>query len=319
MFSKISKLDVKNLVINGVHGSTGREPHDKQRFLVDISIDVSADEAADTDSIKDAFDYKVAMAIAQHVVGGEKHVLIEKIAHRIASRICQYSHVLAAEVTVSKLDASQRCVPSFTGACRKTPMEQPEALLPFDVDEVLARINANGAASVPILPDSYRKALLEEADMYEFQKQDEIVGPAKVREQLSSVHDILSGSLFERLRDDFQGIIRLPRRGPSPFQTPLDLNEIVLQKYEAGSIGITPHKDFANNINLICVFILAGRARFALCDDRAGNNARDFDTTPGNVILMRAPGFMSSDFRPFHFVSDVTELRTICAIRQLRK
>ena len=64
MFSESSRLQVKNLIVNGVHGSTGREPHDKQRFLVTLDIEVHADEAARTDSIKDAFDYKIAVAIA---------------------------------------------------------------------------------------------------------------------------------------------------------------------------------------------------------------------------------------------------------------
>lgn len=315
MFSE-SKLSIKDLVVSGVHGSTGREPHDKQRFRVTMDIDVDADMPAWSDSINDAFDYKIATAIAKHVIASERYVLLEKIVGRIVKRICQYSHVQSATVTVEKLDASQQGIPSFTGSMKRAPQEQFESLLHFDVLRILGKLDSEGAVSFPILSDSYRKALLEEAEMYEYKKQDEIVGPAKVREQLSSVHKLFSGSLFYRLGQDFERIISRAAIRSDTFATPLNLNEYVLQCYEKDSIGITPHLDFAQNVNMICIFILTGKARFALCDDRQKTNARDLDTTPGNVILMRGPGFMGSSFRPFHFVSDITERRVVCAIRQ---
>lgn len=323
MFSESSRLQIKDLIINGVHGSTGREPTDKQRFKITLNIDVDADQAAKTDSIADAFDYKVAQAIARHVVEGESHVLLEKIAYRIVSRICQYRHVKSAEVTIEKLDASQRCIPAFTGSMKRAPQEQHSGLIRFDAAKVVAQLKEKNGCSFPVLSESYRQALLEEAEMYDsseegYAKQDEIVGPAKVREQLWVVKKLFSGSLFHRLRDEFQGVFRTQLRD-APFNTPLNLNELVLQRYDAGSMGITPHRDFIQNVNLIAIFVLAGKARFALCDDRKGTNLVDLDTTPGNVILMRAPGFLGSDFRPFHTIFDVQERRVVCAIRELKE
>jgi hypothetical protein len=74
--------------------------------------------------------------------------------------------------------------------------------------------------------------------------------------------------------------------------------------------------DGMSQINLICVFVLTGHANFALCKDREGTKPKYLDTTPGNVIIMRAPGFMDSDFRPFHFLTDVSERRIVFGLRQ---
>src|SRR3712207_8397186 len=38
-----------------------------------------------------------------------------------------------------------------------------------------------------------------------------------------------------------------------PFEMALSFNSMVLQRYEKGSIGITPHRDRLSYINLVCV------------------------------------------------------------------
>jgi len=161
--------------------------------------------------------------------------------------------------------------------------------------------------------------LIEEAEKYNYIVQPEIVGPAKVREQISSVSDFEETSLFLKLRDDFTEL--LLRKIPSEeltklFPNPLCFNEFSLQKYQKGSIGITPHKDGASRHNLICVFILKGKADFALCDDRSGSNPKYLDTSPGNMIVLRGPGFFGGQHRPFHFVTNITEERIVFGLRQ---
>jgi len=316
-----SRIEIKDLVVSGIHGSTEREPHDKQRFRVSMKIDVDAGQAALTDSIKHAFDYKIAASIAKDVIGRESHVLLEKIVARIITRICQYSHVRTVEVTIEKLDASQHCTPSFTGSMKRTPQEQRlEKILPFDCNAIVKALDDTsvGAISIPLLPETYRQILLDEAEMYDYVYSDEVVGPAKVREQLYPAKNLYSGSLFFRLRDEFQTAL-LAGMSQSLFEPALDLNELVLTRYNKDSIGITPHRDFLQNVNLICIVILAGKGNFGTCEDREGKNAKSLCTTPGNVIIMRGPGFNKSNFRPFHFISDITERRVVCAMRQYHK
>lgn len=197
-------------------------------------------------------------------------------------------------------------------------------MLDFDLTQVLTQLEEQGGVSVPILSEAYRQVLLEEARRYTYHKQPEFVGPNRVREQLSSVTEFPAHSQFWQLKWDFEecigskcaqaGIDPFVRVGPSRW--PLEFNELSLQQYAQGSFGISPHQDFSNRINLIAVFILTGKARFALCDDRAGSNPRYLDTTPGNVILLRAPGFLRSAERPIHVLSNIEEDRIVFGLRQ---
>lgn len=315
--STLQTLFVRNLIFSGVHGSTGREKLDPQRFQVDISINLDISKSAETDALSDTYDYKAAATIAQQVIEKENHVLIEKIASRIASNICRNPKIQSVKVGIKKLDADSNGIPGIIVEKKRSALEMGEYLLDFDIRHLLSSLERDGGVSIPILSEDYRRALLEEAESYSYKKQPEIVGKFKVREQLSSNYEFKPGSLFLRFRDDFQNLINKKLSDLDyPFATPLDLNEMSLQVYEKGSIGITPHMDGLSQINLICVFVLTGHAKFALCKDRKGTEPKYLDTTPGNMIIMRAPGFMNSDFRPFHFVSDVTERRVVFGLRQ---
>jgi hypothetical protein len=95
---------------------------------------------------------------------------------------------------------------------------------------------------------------------------------------------------------------------------------MVLQRYEENSIGITPHKDGLRFVNLVCVFVIGGQGRFYVCSDRFRRDAREIDASPGNVILMRAPGLFSSENnRPFHYVTDIRERRYTFGPRQKKE
>ena len=314
----ISTLFIKDLVLCGIHGSTGRERLDTQRLKLDIKINLDITQSQESDLLSDTYDYKDAIHIAGEIIENEHHVLIEKIASRIADRITEDQKIHSVEVEIQKIDASSNGIPGIVVTKKRTPMEMSHGLLDFDVTRIMSELEREGGVSFPILKDDYRKKLLAEAEIYQYEKQPEIVGPANVREQLSSVSTLKERSLFWRLKDDFQKIFdyKLKSLSRYPFETLLAFNEISLQLYEKGSIGITPHMDGLSRINLICVFILRGKARFSLCKDRAGSEPKDLATSPGNVIIMRAPGFMNSDYRPFHFLSDVAERRIVFGLRQ---
>ena len=93
----------------------------------------------------------------------------------------------------------------------------------------------------------------------------------------------------------------------------------MLQRYSVGEVGITPHVDRTAYRNVVCLFVLEGQGRFYICDDRAGNGAREIPHTAGDVLLMRAPGFRGSDERPFHFVRDIQSPRYVFGLRHERR
>jgi hypothetical protein len=194
----------------------------------------------------------------------------------------------------------------------------------LDTASILKDLSSLGATSIRLLDEDFRVALLKEARDYTYEPEDEIVGSGGrvVRQQLSSFEDIPKDSDYFLLKNSFQDLLeeRLARLGTYPFEMALGFNSMVLQRYEEGSIGITPHRDGLSYINLVCVFVIGGQGSFYVCSDRSGNDSIEIDASPGNVIFMRAPGFLGSeDNRPFHYVTDIREPRYTFGLRQKRQ
>lgn len=310
-------ITLRNLIFYGTHGHTAKEKLKPQRFIVDILIESDFLRAASTDNLNHTVDYRAAREAARQVIEDGNYELIETIAGKIASEIIKDIKVKKVEVSVTKPDIWQKGEPAVTISRKQTPRNLD--LFNFDWLDLVAELSGRGAISLPMLPIERRLALVAEAENYQFIKQPEMAESPLVREQLSSFLDFPKESLFFKLKDDFS---ELMARNLSPeefkvvFPKPLEFNEMSLQLYKKGSIGITPHRDGKSRINLICVFILKGKARYALCDDRAGSNPIYLDTTPGNVIILRGPGFFNSKYQPFHFLTDVTEDRIVFGLRQ---
>jgi hypothetical protein len=193
----------------------------------------------------------------------------------------------------------------------------PESL---DLDRILSELASPGATSVPLLPENLRLELLEEAKKHTYEPEPEEVGSGDrlVRQQMATIEDFPQGSLFLQLRDAIQetfdeGLVKV---GPYPFTSIFQFNDLSLQKYRAGSLGITPHRDGLKFINLICIVVVGGQGRFFVCSDRSGNDSLEIDAEPGRAIFLRAPGFMGGNDRPFHYLTEVTEERYSFGLRQ---
>ena len=201
-----------------------------------------------------------------------------------------------------------------------------ELFLPtnLNTDSILEELLSVGATSIWLLEENFRVALLEEAEDYDYQPEDEIVGSGDsvVRQQVSSFDVFPDHSGYVLLKESFQDLLeqRMAQLEAYPLETSLDFNSMVLQRYEEGSLGITPHRDGLSYVNLVCVFIIGGRGRFYVCSDRSGRDAKEIDASPGNVIFMRAPGlFEAEDNRPFHYVSQIEEPRYTFGLRQKKE
>jgi hypothetical protein len=201
-----------------------------------------------------------------------------------------------------------------------------ELFLPtnLNTDSILEELLSVGATSIRLLEENFRVALLEEAEDYDYQPEDEIVGSgdSMVRQQVSSFDVFPDHSGYVLLKESFQDLLeqRMAQLEAYPLETSLSFNSMVLQRYEEGSLGITPHRDGLSYVNLVCVFIIGGRGRFYVCSDRSGRDAKEIDASPGNVIFMRAPGlFEAEDNRPFHYVSQIEEPRYTFGLRQKKE
>src|SRR5215207_3923727 len=169
----------------------------------------------------------------------------------------------------------------------------------LDIASILKELSSLGATSTKILDEDSRVALLKEAQDYTYEPEDEIVGSGDrvVRQQVSSFEVFPEHSGYVLLKDSFQDLLeqRMAQLEAYPLETSLGFNSMVLQRYEEGSLGITPHRDGLSYVNLVCVFIIGGRGRFYVCSDRSGRDAKEIDASPGNVIFMRAPGLFEAE------------------------
>ena len=192
-----------------------------------------------------------------------------------------------------------------------------------DIVEVLDRLEREDAVAVPALTAEYRAWLLEEARATRFREARPVVGRGErlVRQRMGVHNGFGVDSRFRDLTRHYQTLWDewLASIASSPFECPLVFNDLMLQVYEPGETGITPHMDRTGYRNLICLFVLEGRGRFGICRDRSGSGATIIDHEPGDVVLTRAPGFRGSDRRPFHFLDRITERRYVFGLRHERR
>ena len=193
----------------------------------------------------------------------------------------------------------------------------------LDALAVLGRVSRDGAVALPLIEESFRRRLHREAAAYRYRKARSLVGSGAraVRQRMGVLSELPPDSLYCALTRAFQSMWDRSLSGvaPYPFESTLHFNDLMLQKYDNGEVGITPHRDHIEYRNLICLFVIAGRGRFDVCDSRAGDGARRVEHRPGDVILTSAPGLMGRDERPFHCLSDITEPRYVFGLRQDRR
>lgn len=97
-------IELEGLVVFGHHGYLEEERTLGQRFLVDLSVDVS-EEATETDRIEDTVDYRRLAALVREVFAGPERLLLEGLAGAVADGILErFSAVERARVRVRKPD-----------------------------------------------------------------------------------------------------------------------------------------------------------------------------------------------------------------------
>lgn len=317
----MNTLSIKGLTLWGRHGRTGDEPHMAQPFEVSITAYLDFTRVFESDSLEDTLDYKDLQEIAETHVGCKSYALLETLAGYIADEVLENAFVKEVRVEIVKTRPKTSGIPSVVVTKVREPKYRSVSLHNIDFNHVIGELDQCGGVSVPLLTDAFRQELLSEADAYDYVRQPEVVGPHKVREELSSVQTPFPyGSLLYKLKEGLEDMVirgMISTNEKDLFTRPLRFDEMSLQLYEEGSMGITPHMDGKSVVNLICIVILTGESKFALCEDREGSNPKYLDTTPGNVIFMRAPGYRGSDHRPFHFVTDITSRRIVVGIRQV--
>lgn len=184
----------------------------------------------------------------------------------------------------------------------------------------LHEIEHAGAAFLPWLDADGTAALLASCDQdLRYRAARPLVGGAgrEVRQDFDLTMDIPARHPLRQVAQHLTTAFGegLAAMSPNPLPGGLVFNDLIVQRYPAGSDGITPHRDHIRYVGLVALLTLAGDARFYLCDDRAGGNPRPFGMAPGGLTLMRAPGFPGEPQRPFHCVADIRRPRVSVGLR----
>ena len=189
-----------------------------------------------------------------------------------------------------------------------------------DIAAALPIIEAEGAAAIPWLDDQATKILEREAEALSCRVARPVIGEGEneVRQEFEVCLDFPDDGAFQALTSVIEGRLNeaLAKRRRHRTGVPLRLNDIILQRYQPGCLGITPHRDHIKYTGLVAIVVVAGDGRFCVCADRQGRDRIEVPAPVGHLILMRAPGFDDRHRRPFNFLDQVTERRYSFGMRQ---
>jgi dihydroneopterin aldolase len=97
-------IEVLGIELVGYHGVLEEERRRGQRFLVDVWLDPADTQAAVSDSIEDAVDYRDVVAAVREVSEDHAYTLLEALATAIAEALRGALPVKSVRVRVRKPD-----------------------------------------------------------------------------------------------------------------------------------------------------------------------------------------------------------------------
>lgn len=103
-------VEIQGLEVFGYHGAEEEEGRAGQTFLFDLELQVS--DAALSDRIEDAVDYRVVADLVRKVSDGRRFRLLEALAAAVADAIVAGLEVEVVRVRVRKPEVRARGVPT---------------------------------------------------------------------------------------------------------------------------------------------------------------------------------------------------------------
>lgn len=175
------------------------------------------------------------------------------------------------------------------------------------------------ATALCFLPENLRSTLIAEAASLVFRRARAVVGEGEraVHQDFDLTVDFPPASLYRTVAGAIDRLIAAAAaRTNRPLLPPgFCLDDLILQRYPAGSTGISLHRDHLRYRGLVAILVVSGDGRYRLAEDRSGTGVREVSAVAGDLILMRAPGFAGSQVRPFHSLSDITRERLSFGLR----
>jgi dihydroneopterin aldolase len=97
-------IELHGIVLHGFHGVLEEERREGQRFLVDVELDLEHEQAARSDRIEDAVDYRKVVWRVREISDACAYQLLEALVAAIADALIDDWPVRAVRVRVRKPD-----------------------------------------------------------------------------------------------------------------------------------------------------------------------------------------------------------------------
>ena len=97
-------IELHGIVLHGYHGALEEERRHGQRFLVDVELDLEHEQAARSDRIEEAVDYREIVAQVRQISDAHTYHLLEAFTAAIADGLAATWPVTAVRVRVRKPD-----------------------------------------------------------------------------------------------------------------------------------------------------------------------------------------------------------------------
>ena len=95
------EIELRGLVVHGFHGVLDEERREGQPFVFDVSL-VAGEDAARTDDVQDAIDYRAVASAVVEVSSRQRYHLLEALAAAVADELVRRFAVERARVRVRK-------------------------------------------------------------------------------------------------------------------------------------------------------------------------------------------------------------------------
>jgi hypothetical protein len=187
-----------------------------------------------------------------------------------------------------------------------TPPRQTTTFRPaLDLRPALQAVRSHGAAFIEhAVTDAYLDELRTHTNALRFEPMAAHEGRARQEGEVHVIHG--SGDGHPPIQHLHNGLVELVHNHGAEIPGCADWqpNEISIQRYPPGALGITPHLDLKRYHYLVAIITANGSAPFTICKNRGGDPLTTWPAAAGSLVLLRAPGLDGiDDARPLHTVS----------------
>jgi dihydroneopterin aldolase len=96
-------IEIRGLRVLGIIGVNPEERDRAQPFELDVDLEADLSIAGKSDDLADTVDYGLAVGVAERVVRTERHLLLERVAQRVADELLALDRVDSVTVTIRKV------------------------------------------------------------------------------------------------------------------------------------------------------------------------------------------------------------------------